>query len=371
MRIAKPFLRLVGLFGFGLLLGLTAHAQTPQLVNAKVETRAAEGNFSAQLGNVIRDQQQPAWIGYSVPAVAGNHQMCCGTYYDDGEMNGCGVCRLEGENDGTSVQSNRSTSEDKSQTVKLEGPEQLVVLLRAEHGTVGRIRTFSEDCQLDAGGLPVIWFTNVSGAQSVAALTPFATSGDDTREDRSGQSALSAIAVTGDPSAEHALEGFVASNQPGSLREHAAFWLGAARGHEGYEVLQKLAREDSSDDLRAKVAFDLYVSHDPAATDEIIHLAKNDRSSHVREQAIFWVAQKAGQRAAAAINEAIENDPDTEVKKRAVFALSQLPREQGVPLLIQVAKTNANPAVRKQAIFWLGQSHDPRALAFFEEILAR
>jgi len=27
--------------------------------------------------------------------------------------------------------------------------------------------------------------------------------------------------------------------------------------------------------------------------------------------------------------------------------------------------------VRREAIFWLGQSKDPRALAFFEEVLTR
>jgi HEAT repeat protein len=69
------------------------------------------------------------------------------------------------------------------------------------------------------------------------------------------------------------------------------------------------------------------------------------------------------------ISEAIAKDPETEVKRRAVFALSQLPRDEGVPLLIQLARTNTNPAVRKQAMFWLGQSKDPRALRFFEEIL--
>jgi len=36
-----------------------------------------------------------------------------------------------------------------------------------------------------------------------------------------------------------------------------------------------------------------------------------------------------------------------------------------------VARTNRNPAVRKQAIFWLGQSKDPRALQFLEEILTK
>jgi HEAT repeat protein len=57
------------------------------------------------------------------------------------------------------------------------------------------------------------------------------------------------------------------------------------------------------------------------------------------------------------------------VKRQAVFALSQLPRGEGVTRLIDVAKNNRNPAVRKQAMFWLGQSQDPRALAFFEEVL--
>jgi hypothetical protein len=39
--------------------------------------------------------------------------------------------------------------------------------------------------------------------------------------------------------------------------------------------------------------------------------------------------------------------------------------------LIQVARNNRNPVVRKEAMFWLGQSNDTRALAFFEEILAK
>jgi HEAT repeat protein len=52
-----------------------------------------------------------------------------------------------------------------------------------------------------------------------------------------------------------------------------------------------------------------------------------------------------------------------------VFALSQLPRDEGVPKLIDVARNNRNREVRRQAMFWLGQSNDPRALKFFEEVL--
>ena len=59
------------------------------------------------------------------------------------------------------------------------------------------------------------------------------------------------------------------------------------------------------------------------------------------------------------------------MKKKAVFALSQLPKDEGVPKLIDVARNNRNPEVRRQAMFWLGQSHDARAVKFFEDILLK
>jgi hypothetical protein len=46
-----------------------------------------------------------------------------------------------------------------------------------------------------------------------------------------------------------------------------------------------------------------------------------------------------------------------------------LPKDQGVPLLIEIAQNNRNREVRKQAMFWLGQSRDPRAISFFEQVL--
>lgn len=110
--------------------------------------------------------------------------------------------------------------------------------------------------------------------------------------------------------------------------------------------------------------------HDhPAAAGALLSLARDHANPEVRSHALFWVSQQAGDVAAATIERAIENDPDQEVKEKAVFALSQLPRDQGVPLLLRTMKTNRNPEVRRQAAFWLGQSKDPRALAYFEDLL--
>mgnify|MGYP002336532963 CR=1 FL=1 len=102
-----------------------------------------------------------------------------------------------------------------------------------------------------------------------------------------------------------------------------------------------------------------------------VALAKTDKDPATRGEALFWLAQSAGKAAAAEITAAIEHDPDTKVQERAVMALSQLPKDEGVPLLITVARTHRNAKVRERAMFWLGQSKDPRATKFFEEILIK
>ena len=119
------------------------------------------------------------------------------------------------------------------------------------------------------------------------------------------------------------------------------------------------------------MVFALTQSHEAGAIDQIIDVARHDESGRVRGQALFWLAQSASRRAPAAIQAALTDDPEIEVKKKAVFALSQLPKDEGVPLLIRLAETHKSVEVRKQAMFWLGQSQDPRALQFFEDVLKR
>jgi len=342
--------------------------ETPQLVNAKIETRAVNGSLAETLRGIEAQADKPEWVGYSIAEIAGDRTVCCGNFNDT--YGGCGTCRLEKENGVTSTTTQKDAT---SGTVQLEGSRQLVVLFRLEGKQVMRIREASENCTLDAGGLPFIWLTGVKSSESVALLADFVHKAtfEAHGEHEIGQGALSAIALHADASADRAFESFVAADQPEQLRKHASFWLGASRGKSGELLLQKMAKSDPSPEVRSQVAFALSVSHEPEALNEMIRMAKDDESTHVRGQALFWLAQKAGQKAMSAITGAIENDPDTEVKKKAVFALSQMPKDEGVPKLIEVAKTNRNPEVRKQAMFWLGQSNDPRALDFFEQVLSR
>jgi hypothetical protein len=344
--------------------GAAQTADAPRIENTKMQTRSVGASLDAALREIAATAEKPEWVGYHVDEVAGERGVCCNNNWNDGN---CGTCRLEKENGGTTS----TTHADGN--VKLEGSRQLVVLYRLEAKQVVKIRVASDDCTLDAGGLPFVWLTGVKPSESVALLATYARgSRFEDRGDRGiGHGALTAIALHADASADGALESFVMPEQREELRRQTAFWMGAARGSAGLIGLQHMAKTDPSSDVRAHVAFALSVSHEPGALDEMIRMAHDDTNSHVRGQALFWLAQKAGKKAVGTITGAIENDPDTDVKKKAVFALSQLPKDEGVPKLIEVAQTNRNPAVRKQAMFWLGQSNDPRALQFFEKVLTQ
>jgi hypothetical protein len=271
------------LLGVALLLGAHlgapfAAAQTPRLSNGRIESHATT-NIAKDLRALAATFTEPTWIGYTQPLIDGDHNMC--DYWNDG------------------MRFSQSTD-----PIRLEPADFFFVLFRVENKEIIRIRTYSANCPLDAGGKAVHWFNNVAVNDSVNFLKTF-IGANATR--RLMDASVTAIALT-----------------------------------EGQQPLN-----------------------------ELITLARDGASSNVKGSALFWLAQRAGQKAVGTITAAIDNDPDTEVKKKAVFALSQLPRDQGVPLLIDQARNNKNAAVRKQAMFWLGQSKDPRALKFFEEILSR
>ncbi|HMD50524.1 MAG TPA: HEAT repeat domain-containing protein [Bryobacteraceae bacterium] len=345
---------------FAIVFAASALAQQPHVENARVEVRSLTGSLDATMRSILAAQAAPAWVGYAQPIVPGNRPSCC---WDDNQRG----CFLEPRSFGQNV-AVRTT-----EPVKLEGPTHVVVLYRVENRQIGKVRTFTPECELDAGGLPFIWLNGVSPADSVSYLlgvaqaTPAGTSRDETRK---VDGAVSALALHADPAADQALDRLAGPSQADQIRRQAIFWLGNTRGKHGFETVSRILREDANDKIRERAIFALTQNKEPEALNAVVRAAHDDKSPHVRGQALFWLAQRATQKIAQdAISNAIASDPETEVKKKAVFALTQIPNGDGVPLLIQIARTNQNPAVRKQAMFWLGQSKDQRALSYFEEVL--
>ena len=358
-------------------LGTVSAAQQPRIQNGAMTTQSAGSPFAQSIRSLVSSTTDVTWIGYAVPVIDGERVMCCfnsGTSFVNGttsDVSGCcGLCRLENSS-GTSM-STRPQGPTAAGVIKLEGADQMIVLFRVADRAVDRIRVFSEDCQLDAGGRPVRWLENVRPADSVALLESFAAAAPAVEaKNRITDGAITAIAMHGDPAADASLDRLIARSQPESVRKKVTFWLGNARGQRGFQTLQRVLREDPSVEVRKGAIFGLSQSRVPQALDTLIATARTDAEPRLRGEALFWLAQKAGEKAAATITDRIDQDPDTDVKKKAVFALSQLPKDEGVPLLIKVARTNPNAEVRKQAMFWLGQSKDPRATDFFAEVLGK
>ncbi len=420
-------------------VGLAALGQQPRIANTTMTSRPAGAPFEQSFRALVGAQADVAWIGYAVPVVDGERVMCCfdnDTSWSNGSVvmssgqRCCHACRLEPAADGTSM-ATRAPAAAGTNAVRLTGSERMVVMFRVAAREIDRLRVFSDDCELDAGGKPVIWLDNVRPADSVAMLESLTTG--DRPVDRIVDGAISAIALHGDPSADTSLERLVAPTRPEQQRKKVTFWLGNSRGAAGLALLKRVLAGDPSVEVRKSAVFGVSQSREAGAFDMLAQLARSDESPRIRSEAVFWIAQKqdprgvkivmealekdpsvevrkkavfalsqfkddtgvealirvartgqdaatrseavfwlgqkAGQRVAPVINERIDQDPDTEVKKKAVFALSQFPRGEGIPHLINLAKTHPNREVRKQAMFWLAQSKDPRAIELFAEIL--
>jgi len=333
---------------------LAASAQQPEIVHATLDQASASQGLSAAIAGATRLDAGPSWIGYAAPAVADAD----GNRHANHTWNSCIADLEEG--------SNYTRGSGGSN----ELPNRLILIfLRVHPQRIEKVRMFEASCRVDADGMTVHWLADVRPAQSVELLRAYVLGDYGSDQSHTKGAALAAIASTDDTSADAAMQQFTSQSSPPELRKEAVFWLGAARGRPGYELLRNIVKLDPSEEVRDRAIFALSVSPVPDAVDTLIDVARHDAISHLRGQALFWLAQKAGAKAAGAISSATENDPDTEVKKRAVFALSQLPPDQGIPLLIGVAKTNRNPEVRKQAFFWLGQSPDARALDFITRVL--
>jgi hypothetical protein len=351
-------------------------AGQPRLTNANVRTVPASGALTAQFKALVDQQVEPAWIAYTQPIIDGTLASCCWGWSDNGsgQSTCCVGCPLEGRSNIVSITD--QTGEDgvprpPQQPIKLEGATDFVMLFRIEQRRIDRVRVFSADCALDAGGRTVHAITGVKSSDSLALLESLATTWPTMSVNRKSapDSIVTGIAFHRDPAADGVLKKLLEPSQPDDVRRRATFWLARARGRAGFEAVRRMMREDPSERVRKHAVFAITQSREPDVVPVLIEAARTSTQADVRGEALFWLAQRASRQAAETITQAIEQDPDTEVKVRAVSALGQLPKDEGVPLLINVAKTNRNPAVRKRAMHYLGQSKDPRAIDFFESVL--
>lgn len=138
-------------------------ASGASLSNAKIE-RSAAGDL-ASAARAASSGKGPAWIGYSVPALA-RHRVCCGSWNGAGPCGSGGRCTLDPDSRGNlNISSDDECSAD-------SGPLEILVKMERD-GLPERMRLYSESCDVDAGGTAIAWLDRVTPAESVAFLESF------------------------------------------------------------------------------------------------------------------------------------------------------------------------------------------------------
>jgi hypothetical protein len=313
-------------------------AQPKLLINAQTDTRSAESGLEAVIKTLSAAQPQPSWIGYSVPTIKSSNQLGCDYVRDSSSLN-AGV-------------------------VHLEPPDTAIVMFRIENNQLSRIRSISPYCEIDAGGVPVHWLTDVQPAQSVALLSSYVT-----ERDPFYGNALSAIGNHADPSADQALARFLAANQPENIRQRAVSYVGRRPG--GLDTLKKLIASDPDMRVRERAVSGLADSRQPEALDFLTSIAKSDKDARLRSQAVSGLGRHSGPNVVATLTSIVDTDQDPNVRRRALSALQSMPNNEGIPTLIQLVRSQKDLEMRKQAMNTLKNSRDPRAISFMEELIKK
>jgi hypothetical protein len=143
------------------------------------------------------------------------------------------------------------------------------------------------------------------------------------------------------------------------------YWLTDVKAGESVAWLEALIPRQGS----ALGALAIHAA--PEAVRTLERLARGAEKPRLRGQATVWLARTAPfSTALPFIREGLVSR-ESELKREAVVALYEAPGGEGIPMLIQLARDPKDRAVQKHAMFWLGRSKDPRATAFFEEVLGR
>ncbi len=272
-----------------------AAGQNAKILNGRLGSQAG-ANRAATFQGLVAAQTEAAWVGYSVPTVTdANRHLCCGgnTWIADGVVitNGrLATCGLEPGDRNTRTSQGQPLPNQGP--IHLEGPDTILVLYRIDNRAVDRVRIFSPDCELDAGGRAVHWLEGVVPAESIALLKSLVGGPDRVRG-----GVLAALAMHRDDVAVPALLALARQDPSTKVRGEALFWLAETAGRRAAADITAAIENDPDTEVKKRAVFALSQLPKDEGVPLLINLAKTNRNPAVRKQAMFWLGQSKDPRA--------------------------------------------------------------------------
>ncbi|MGD9021657.1 MAG: HEAT repeat domain-containing protein, partial [Lysobacterales bacterium] len=293
------------------LLGSTAWAQVGELYNAEV-THYTRSDDPAEVAGKVED----GWLAFPMPVLEGTRSPCCwsGRWTTSGEPG----CKL------ATRYTHYGSRSDSPLT------DSVIVYARLRSGQVQKLRVFGEQCPVDGNGEKIMWLDNADQNDALAWLGSVAGFSR-------GDGAMYALALHASDGATRRLLALARDSDRDTASE-AVFWLGEARGKQGFEALESLLDELPLGKTRREIAFGLAMNDSAEAAALLGAISRDDKDPELRGQALFWLAQEYPVETETLLLEAVRGERDEEVLDEAIFAISQLPGKSGSRMLLDIAR---------------------------------
>lgn len=145
--------------------------------------------------------------------------------------------------------------------------------------------------------------------------------------------------------------------------------LGSVSAVEAAHYLIGLARSVAGTNASEAMSGAAFADADDLSADFLGVVRDGTAPLESRKQALFWLGQ--GDVSTSELVRLYDGLQPFELRQHYTFVLSQRHDDAALDKLIDVAQHDTDRDIRKQAMFWLGQSHEPKAIKFFQDVLRR
>lgn len=156
-----------------------------------------------------------------------------------------------------------------------------------------------------------------------------------------------------------------------NLRKKAIFWIGQHDDESrAFEVISGLFAGETSAELKENMLFSIGQIEVPKAAAFLAAIAEKGEEERLREKALFWLVQRDD--AAPAIDlltSMYAREKSQEMKEKIIFNLYRLETREAISKLAEIAKTESNIDLRKKALFWLSQTDSDEAVEYLESTI--
>ena len=215
----------------------------------------------------------------------------------------------------------------------------------------------------------VFWLSQVPGEETVAALDSILS--DPKTDQETQEQAIFALSQHRSPRAGAILRAYAErADRPFELRKKVVGALGQRRSPENAQFLKDLFKKVDNDDLKEHIIFALSQMNDESNYRWMMDIALDESENiEIRKKALFWANQGGSKADIADLVRLYDNMKNREMRDQLISLYSQRRDDAALDKLFEIGKTDPDRELRKKAIFWIGQSRNPRASKYLQDLI--